>query len=235
MRPDPTPSLIEETTHPSPESGKRDGLISKLFPELTALAVLLGLWLGALPAWVEVSVEEMISWLVAIEAATLLFVVALVDIASRLRQPPPLWAGLILIVGLVIVFPDLIGLAVAGWQQGLWVFLPLLWSILERARELWTLPTARTIEKLRRRALSWGRLCTAGVLFALFVAILLGHAMLMGSAFDPEEVVARFGLPLLSLLYLIAAFDAWRVHRPAFALRPASLWPFLDDGSTAAI
>lgn len=173
--------------------------------------------------------------LVAIEAATLLLVVALVDIASRLRQPPPWWVGLILIVGLMIVFPELIGLFIAGWQQGLWVFLPLVWSILERFRELWTLPVASTIEKLRRRALSWGRLCTAGVIFGLFVTILLGNAMLLGDASDPDDIIARFGLPLLGLFYLIAVFDAWRVHRPAFAQRPASLWPFLDDGSTAKI
>lgn len=233
MCPGPDQRLTQEPDYPPRVSGH--GLMSKLFPELATLAVLLGLWLGASPAWLAVPVEDMTSWLVALEAATLLLVVALVDIASRLRQPPPWWAGLILIVGLLVVFPELIGLAIAGWQQGLWVFLPLLWSILERFRELWTLPGASSIEKLRRRALSWGRLCTAGVIFGLFVAILLGHALLLGDVFDPDEVVARFGLPLLGLFYLIAAFDAWRVHRPAFGQRPASLWPFLDDRSTSEI
>ncbi len=115
------------------------------------------------------------------------------------------------------------------------MFLPLAWSIVERLRELWTLPTTSTIEKLRRRALSWGRLGTATVMAGVYVAILLGHAVLLGDTFDPDALSARFALPLLCLFYLIAAFDAWRVHRPAFVQRPSSLWPFFDSGDTAKI
>jgi hypothetical protein len=32
------------------------------------------------------------------------------------------------------------------------------------------------------------------------------------------------------VFYGIAAFNAWRVHQPAFAKRPTSLVPWLDRG-----
>ncbi len=229
-----TPEPSNEAARPSPSSNAGAGLASKLFPELTTAAVLLGLWLNLLPPWLNIPLQDTVDWLVGIEAATLFFMVALVDIATRLKRPPPWWLGLGLIIGLVIVFPEMIALIVAGWQMGLWVFLPLLWSVLERLRELWTLPTASAIEKMRRRALSWGRLGTGVVLFGVCVAVLLGRSIL-DPDHDPGGAIVHVALPLLCLFYLIAAFDAWRVHRPGFAARPKSLWPFFDDGSTAKL
>lgn len=218
----------------SPGAGD-PGRSSKLLPELATLAMLLGLWLGLTPEWLAIPVEEAVVWLVAIEAATLVFMVMLVDIATRLSAPPPWWLGLVLAGGLLIVSPDVLDMLVAGWQLGLWVFLPLAWSLLERLRELWTMPKASRLEKMRRRALSWGRLGTGMILLGLYVASLLGSAILLDQQFEPEAVFNLLALPMLSLFYLIAACDVWRVHRPGFTVRPCSLWPFLDVGDTANI
>ena len=207
----------------------------KLFPDLATTALLLGMWLNLLPQWLTIPVEDAVVWLVGIEAGSVLFVVALVDIATRLSAPPPWWMGLALVVGMLIVFPEVPGMLAAGWQMGLWVFLPLAWSLFERFRDLWTMPQASEIEKFRRRALSWGRLGTGMILFGLFVAGLLGHALVLDDQFEPDAVFDMLALPLLCLFYLIAAIDAWRVHRPGFARRPRSLWPFLDGGDTMKI
>lgn len=228
----------ESRNTPDGTTPKTDGasaLLGKLLPELSILGVLLGLWLKLLPPWLGVPVEETVDWLVAVEAATLLFMVALVDLATRLGKPPPWWMGLLLMIGLLAVFPEVIALLVAGWQLGLWVFLPLAWSVLERLRELWTLPGASALEKLRRRALSWGRLVTGTVLFAVSVLILLAQVMLAPTDDHAGAAMGQIALPMLCLFYLIAAIDIWRVHQVNFTARPRSLWPFFDDGSTGCI
>ena len=234
MQPLDRPDSQNDLDRPNASSASDDGLVGKLLPELATAAVLLGLWLNLLPPWLDLPLEDTVDWLVGIEAATLLFMVALVDVATRLKRAPPWWLGLVLIIGLVIVFPEIIALVVTAWQMGLWVFLPLLWSVAERLRELWTLPTARALEKMRRRALSWVRLSTGVVLFGVCVLVLLVRSVLSPDH-DPGESIAHLALPLLCLFYLIAVFDAWRVHRPAFAARPRSLWPFFDDGASASI
>lgn len=234
MQPRERPDSRNGLDRPSVSSVSGHGLASKLFPELATAAVLLGLWLNLLPPWLDLPLEDTVDWLVGIEAATLLFMVALVDVATRLKRPLPWWLGLVLMTGLVLAFPEIIALMVAAWQMGLWVFLPLLWSVLERLRELWTLPKASALEKMRRRALSWGRLSTGVVLFGVCVAVVLIQSVL-DAEHDPGASLVHIVLPLLCVFYLIAAFDAWRVHRPAFAARPRSLWPVFDDGATARI
>jgi hypothetical protein len=220
------------TTMLDPIRASGRDLAMKLFPELATSLVLLGIWLGLLPQWLTIPVEDTVVWLVGIEAATLLFMVTLVDIATRLKEPPPWWLGAALIVGMLILFPEISAILVAGWQMGLWVFLPLAWSLLERFRELWTMPGASQIEKYRRRALSWGRLGTGMILFGLLVAVMLGYSIVLDDQSGTEAVIETLVLPLLCLFYLIAAIDAWRVHRPGFVRRPRSLWPFLDSGDT---
>ncbi len=228
-----SPDQVGSTFDAVAEAGQ--GLSAKLLPELATLLVLLGLWLGFLSQWLDIAVEDTVIWLVGIEAATVLFLVTLVDIATRLKSPPPWWTGVALVVGLLIIYPEVLGMLAAGWQLGLWVFLPLIWSLLERFRELWTMPRASQIEKYRRRALSWGRLVTGLILCGLFVAFLLGHAVVSDDYLDDEALFELLALPMLCLFYLIAAFDAWRVHQPGFARQPRSLWPFLDSGDTTRI
>ena len=216
----------------TPLGGPAESVYPKLLPELATFGVLAAIQFDALPQWLDLPMEDTVAWLVALEAATLFLMFTLVDVATRMRRPPPWWLGIAVVVGLVIIYPDVIALVVAGWQLGLWVFLPLLWSLMERFRELWTLPDASRIERFRRRALSNGRVASAVVISALFIATLLIHAALQSGEFDPDVVIYQYGVPLLAVFYLLAAFDAWRVHRPAFGIKPRSLWPFLDMGDT---
>lgn len=214
------------------DHGVDGAALAKLLPELATLAVVAALTLDVVPPWLGVPAEDTVTWLVAVEAVMLMLMFSLVDVATRLRRPPPWWLGIAIAVGLLAVQPNMIGMLVAGWQLGLWVFLPLLWSLLERFRELWTLPNVGLVEKYRRRALSNGRVATAVIVGGLFITLLLGNAVLLDDEFDPELVIHAYGLLLLALFYLISAYDAWRVHRPAFAQKPRSLWPFLDIGET---
>ncbi|MCC5866014.1 MAG: hypothetical protein JJU31_12905 [Wenzhouxiangella sp.] len=230
------PSGSADQHHAHAPIRRTDGLLPKVLPEFSTLLVLVALWLGAMPAWIDVPVEDAVIWLTAIEAGTLMIMVTLVDIASRLKKPPPWWLGTLMIGGLLLLYPDLIGLGLAAWQLGSWVFLPLLWSLAERFRELWTLPGADRMEKIRRRALSWGRVGSAIVVAAVGVLILLGHGIVQDSeTFDPDALLQRFALPLLALYFLINSYDSWRVYRPGFMNKPGSLWPFFDDGATARL
>lgn len=226
----------ESSDQPHAPISSSHGLPAKLLPELSTLLLLVALWLGAMPAWLQLPVEDTVIWLTAIESGTLMIMVTLVDIASRLKKPPPWWLGILMIGGLLLLYPDLVGLVVAAWQLGLWVFLPLLWSLAERFRELWTLPGADRTEKIRRRALSWGRVGSAIVVAGLGILILLGHGIVQDSeTFDPDALFQRFALPLLALYFLFNSYDSWRVHRPGFMVKPRSLWPFFDDGATARL
>ena len=102
------------------------------------------------------------------------------------------------------------------------------WSLLERIFELWTLPAASILEKLRRRTLSFDRLYTGLVVGGIGVAALVGNDLL----YDGNIAMRSYrGAPSLALLfYGVATFNAWRVHRPAFALRPRSSRPWIDGG-----
>lgn len=185
------------------DHGVDGAALAKLLPELATLAVVAALALDVVPPWLGVPAEDTVTWLVAVEAVMLMLMFSLVDVATRLRRPPPpWWLGIAIAVGL------------------------------ERFRELWALPNVGLLEKYRRRALSNGRVATAVIVGGLFITLLLGNAVLLDDEFDPELVIHAYGLLLVALFYLIPAYDAWRVHRPAFAQKPRSLWPFLDIGET---
>jgi hypothetical protein len=75
----------------------------------------------------------------AAEGASLMFFCTLVDIASRVQRRPPWWLAILIVGGVLLLYPDLITVLKAAFEEGLWVFLPLAWSLGERIRELWTL------------------------------------------------------------------------------------------------
>lgn len=205
-------------------------MLGKLIPELLAC---LNVLLVASPwaaGWLGMPGHEALVLICMVEFLSWMFMCTLIDIASRLRAPPPWWLGLLIAGGLLLLYPDMLGLLQMAWSMGVWMFAPIAWSLLERLRELWTLPRADRLEKLRRRALTFDRLYTGLVFAGAFTLQMLGSAIFSGTgSFD--EQLGQMLLPYaLALFFAIAAFDVWRVHRPAFERKPLSLWPRFDGG-----
>ena len=171
--------------------------------------------------------ERSMSWVTSVlagELFTFFFVVALVEVASRRRQPPTLWVGLLTIAALLVFCPTVLMLAKWSWHGGVWVFLPFVWSMGERLRQLWTLPRASLLEKLRTRALAFDRFQTG--LSGYFVMFLVLVASLMVSD-DPDFPYRAAGLVMpafLALFFAIACIDEIRVHGEGFARSPRRLW-----------
>ena len=202
-------------------------MLSKLLPELTLVVTLAALLL--IPSWVPWLDANALEFAIAADVAMTLMSATLVDVASRLHRVPPWWLGMLIAGGILLMYPGAGALILMAWQEGLWIVLPFAWSLVERLRELWTLPAATTLEKIRRRTLTFDRLYTALALGGISVAGLVVNDILHDGnvAMSSHEWV----LPLLALIfYGVAAFNAWRVHQAAFAARPRSLWPWVDGG-----
>lgn len=202
-------------------------MLSKLLPELSVVAtVAMLLFAPGYARWLD---PQALGFAAMVDGATLMFSATLIDVASRLRRAPPWWLGLLIIAAILVAYPDVIGLISMAWSMGMWVFLSFAWSILERLRELWTLPAASTLEKIRRRTLTFDRLYTALILGGVCVAGMLINALLNDGSM--EAGLTERALPwVMFTFYAIATLNVWRVHRPAFAQRPRSLWPKIDQG-----
>lgn len=199
-------------------------LLAKLLPELALVAgaVIYALAPGWQP-WIGQSLEA----LVFIEVIFSLAQLTLTDIATRLKKPPPLWAGGLLVVGLGVLYPEVGRVVLAMAREGWPVFLPFAWSLVERSRELWTMPRASELEKLRRRALVSGRM---GILFVVVGAFLAVTAIRAArSGMDLEfEPIGPSTFWWVALAFALSSFDIVRVHRPAFERRPRALFGRLD-------
>lgn len=202
-------------------------MLGKLLPELTLVVTLGALLL--IPTRVPWLNANALEFAIAADVAMTLMSATLVDVASRLRRVPPWWLAILVAGGILVLYPGAGSMIFAAWQQGLWIFLPFAWSLVERLRELWTLPAATALEKIRRRTLTFDRVYTALALGGISVAGLVINDVLH----DGNVAMGSHAwfLPVLGLTYFgVAAFNAWRVHQAAFALRPRSLWPWVDDG-----
>jgi hypothetical protein len=218
-----------------PRSNDPVPLLARLLPECLALAAALALALDLLPHWVATPPQEILQWVVMTEGATLMFLCTVVDIASRLRRAPPWWAGVLGSVALLVLYPQVPALVVGALREGLWVALPFAWSILERLRELWTLPAQPRLEKLRRRALTFGRLYTGLVVAGTYVLTSLVEYLTIAPQGIQGGVVEGLAPWFLVAFFGLAAYDAWRVHQPAFAAKPRNLWHRFDTGETASL
>jgi hypothetical protein len=207
--------------------GSGSAVLGKVLPELSmCLSVL---WAVVAPGALLGPDPQVIYFVLAAEGASLMFFCTLVDIASRVKRRPPWWLMVLIVAGVLLMYPDLIGVLKMAFAAGMWVFLPLVWSLLERIRELWSLPTATKEERIRRRTLTFDRLWVGIVIAA---AAVLGA---VGLVFLSEEGIGILAEPIVPAtvalaFYGVAAFNAWRVHQPAFAERPRSLVPWLDRG-----
>ncbi len=208
-------------------AASRGALIGKLLPELSV--VLLCAWFLFAPDRYRRPHPDALMLAAMADGATLMLSVSLVDVASRLRRPPRWWLGILICAGILIMYADVIVLLKEAWTLGLWVFAPFAWSILERMRELWTLPNATTIEKIRRRTLTFDRLYSALVIAGVGVAAMILVAIFRDEGFT-FDLLPNLAPWVLLAFYAIAAFNVWRVHTLGFANLPRSLWPHIDQG-----
>ena len=205
---------------------------ARVLPEILSLLLALAIALGMLPAQIHDSPQLVLQWVAMTEAVTLMFLCTVVDIASRLRRAPPWWVGLLLCAALLVLYPQVPQLMLEAMREGLWIALPFAWSILERLRELWTLPSQPRLEKLRRRALTFGRLYSGLVIAGIYVV-----SFFLDLTISPDGVAGGVveGLApwFVAAFFALAVHDTLRVHRRAFAARPCSLWQRFDGEQTA--
>lgn len=207
-----------------PAAEPRGALLSKLLPELTVAGAALAV--AVAPDRVPHAVRDAVQLVALLELLLCLGQGTLTDIATRLRRRPPWWAALP-VAGLVVwVSPEVLPLTRAMFAQGWPVFLPFLWSLLERLRELWTMPTASRLEKMRRRALVGGRIALVLIGGGLATAV-AGISYLIDEQLGFTWVASHAAWGVAAFFFAAAA-DVVRVHRPAFARRPRALVPGLD-------
>jgi len=201
-------------------------VLPKLLPELSLTLAFLAA--AVLPDRIAPLLRETMYFVVIVEVMFCMAQGTLTDIATRMRKPPPWWLGLLIVAGVLLFTTPAVGITTGLMREGGWlVALPFLWSLVERGRELWTMPRASTLEKLRRRALVSGRislvLVGGGVAIAAMVASSLVDDVDGGGPF-----VERYAAWGLAALFGLSSFDVWRVHRPAFASRPRALFGAFD-------
>ena len=151
-----------------------------------------------------------------VEGGFLLMQGTLIDIATRLKKRPPVWA-VVLIAGGVLLFTGDYGLQVLrmAWEQGMAVFVPLLVSLAQRARVLWIMPDRTRIQKIAARALVANRITTGLILLGAVTAAMI-------ASLDQPAVVYGAG----AIYFAVASFDGWRVRGARFAEKPSVLFRY---------
>ena len=209
----------------APKSGITQAL-RYILPELSAVITLLWVVLGS-PLMPRFN-PEAVSFMLVAEAGSLLFFCTLIDIATRIERRPPVWLGLLIIGAVVVLNGYMLKVLILAWDQGFWIFLPLLWSVLDRGRALWRLPGASRLEKIRRRTLTFDRLHIGILVVAISLAVALFIIV------KPDSDVSlllnpRLHAALGMIFYVTMAFDAWRVYRPQFEPRMRQLLPWVKS------
>lgn len=204
----------------SPEQRSRS-FTAKFAPEASILLSLT--WIMFTPAhWWQPDMETL--WFgIQADFVMLMASCTLIDIASRLRRAPPWWIAPFAVLGLLLLTPGLAGVVAYSFELSWLIIAPFLWSIVERLRELWTLPTATTLEKIRRRTLTFDRLYV-GVIIAVS-GMVFGFVAYMAFDIELRAWINPAALWIVWGFYAISCYNVWRVHREAFANRPRSLLP----------
>jgi len=205
----------------------RGSMLSKLLPELAVVAtVAMFLFAPKYAQWLD---PQALRFTAFAEGATLMLSATLIDVASRLRHSPPWWLGILIGAGILVMYPDAIAMIQMAWAMGMWIFLPFVWSLIERLRELWTLPSASALEKIRRRTLTFDRMYTALMLAGIAIAVVAIYAI-FDDGNGAMDLMSRAVPWVMLAFYAIATGNVWRVHQQSFAKRPRSLWPKIDQG-----
>ena len=158
-----------------------------------------------------------------IEAGLLILQLALVDMATRLDKQIPTGTLIAIAVVLTLFLGFPLEVLRAAWVMGLSVFVPLLFSIIERGAILRRMPERPRIEKIAARALISNRIVTAVLLIGSFVAAIVIVVVLTPREWPDESWPA---LAAGALYFAIAAFDDWRVRGRRFAENPRVLFGY---------
>ena len=200
-------------------------LVPRFFPDfLTLVASLVILWQALSTDQMDERSRNWMNWVLAGELFTFFFIVALVEVASRRREPPTFWVGLLTIGALLVFCPTVSMLVKWSWYGGVWMFVPFVWSMGERFRQLWTLPRASRLEKLRARALAFDRFQTGLSGYFLMFLFLIASLMVNDDPDFPYRAAEVVIPGFLALFFAIACIDEIRVHGEGFARSPRRLW-----------
>ena len=200
-------------------------LLPKLLPELTL--TLAALVLAVSPDRYGPRVRESLTAVVLVEVFFCMGQATLTDVATRLKRSPPWWLGILILGGIVLLNPDIIAITRGIFREGWPVFVPYAWSLVERGRELWTMPRASRLEKMRRRALVSGRIAILLIVAGTAVAVMC-VTYVIDSDNGGAAVLDRTAGWWLLVAFALATYDVARVHRPAFAQRPRALFGRFD-------
>lgn len=158
-----------------------------------------------------------------VEGGFLLAQGTLIDIATRLRKRPPIWAAALIVIAVMLFSQNTMDVIRMAWQHGAVVFVPLLVSIAERGTVLWRMPGRPRIEKIAARALVANRISTGLWLFGLVtLAMIVG--VVFPSLYDSTTIGALPTMIAGALYFAVAAFDDWRVRGAKFAAHPRVLF-----------
>jgi hypothetical protein len=203
-----------------------------MLPELSMLATVIIFVTGGMGPY-QVEMPILMLALFA-DGATLMAFSSLIDIATRLKKPMPWWLAIPVGLGVLVMNGEVIEMLGLVWSQGLVVFLPFTWTLLDRIRQLWTLPPATAMEKIRRRTMTFDRLYVG--LFVVGMWLFIGLALMATGVTGIEDFFGPQAIVLIGIVfYSIAAFNAWRVYQPAFSRRPRSLLPQMDKGESTSL
>jgi hypothetical protein len=203
-----------------------------MLPELSMLATVIIFAIDGIgPYQIDMSILMLALFA---DGATLMAFSSLIDIATRLKKPMPWWLAIPVGVGVVVMNGEAIEMLDLAWSQGLVVFLPFTWTLLDRIRQLWTLPPATAMEKIRRRTMTFDRLYVG--LFVVGLWLVIGMALTVSGVVEFQDFFGPRVIVFIGIVfYSIAAFNAWRVYQPAFSRRPRSLLPHMDKGQSASL
>lgn len=190
--------------------------------ELTTGSLAIGTWVFW-PAGGEIWVTT-----AAIEACLTMATLTLTDIATRLEKKPSLLVGLLISLGVGLLYLGEIGAAFAASVAdtgGGWLASVLgIWTIGQRAHIVWTMPQGDALDRMRHRALAGDRAFLLLLLAAATFALAKLTQDWSGSSGWNTDT------SLITLAYAILAFfTAWRSRyllSPRFAAKPRA---FLYD------
>ncbi|HJQ40828.1 MAG TPA: hypothetical protein VKB93_27130 [Thermoanaerobaculia bacterium] len=194
------------------------------YPIPDALTALIYAAAAAFPSFFPMELRDDLAFALLAEGAFLMMQGTLVDIATRLRKRPPVWAVPLIFGGVLLFSEHAREMLRFAWQRGPVVFAPLLLSLVQRATVLWRMPERPRIERIAARALIANRISTGLALLAVLTA-----TMIAGVVF-PQSHERLSGpwvfLTIGAIYFAIAAFDDWRVRGPKFADRPSVLFRY---------
>jgi hypothetical protein len=156
-----------------------------------------------------------------VEAGFLVLQAVLVDTATRLNKQLPTGAILVIVIALTLFLGLPLEVLRAAWSMGVYAFVSMLFSLVERGAILRRMPERPRIEKIAARALISNRIVTALTFLGSFVAAILIVVVLTPSEWPDESWPP---LAAGAIYFAIAAFDDWRVRGRRFAENPRVLF-----------